>query len=261
LIAPALLISALCAAVTPVEAASRFLTGIAAQGAAANNNADVLTSSDLRTALDLEAQKQLASCSEGSSCMAEIASALDADVVVTGTLLAVGEGLTLQLAAYDAKKAASLGRRVLRAATVDAFAPELEKTARGFIDPLNVGRAAQKKLRVLVLDFDAGAAETVLGTPAKKPGSEPSGPNWLSITGGGTAGIGLLSSIAGVTLLFFADGANVKIAAEPRPSLQVQRDLAKERDAALYPGIAALGGGLLLVVLGGGAFIYSGVAE
>jgi hypothetical protein len=261
LLLPTVLITTLAITVTPVEAASRFLTGIAAQGAATNPNADVLTSSDLKTALDLEAQKQLASCSESSSCMAEIAAALDADVVVTGTLLAVGEGLTLQLAAYDAKKAASAGRRVLRAATIDGFSTDLEATSRGFIEPLIAGRTAQKKLRVLVLDFDAAPAEPVLGLPARKVEPEPSKPGWLSIVGGGTAGIGLVSSASGGILLFLADGANAAIAADPRPILKEQRDLAKQRDAVLYPGIAALGGGVLLAGIGTGVFIYAGVAE
>jgi hypothetical protein len=258
--APALLISALCAAVTPVEAASRFLTGIAAQGAATDTNADVLTSSDLKTALDLEAQKQLASCGESSSCMAEIASALDADVVVTGTLLAVGEGLTLQLAAYDAKKAASAGRRVLRAATIDAFATELEASTRTFIEPLVASRPGQRKLRVLVLDFDAGPAESALSTRKEsKPTDRKSG--WLPAVGGGTAGVGVLSTAVGGVLLFIADGANAGIATEPRPSLKEQRELAKQRDAVLYPGIAALGGGALLAILGGGAFIFGGMSN
>jgi hypothetical protein len=261
LLVPTVLITALSIAVTPVEAASRFLTGIAAQGAATNSNADVLTSSDLKTALDLEAQKQLASCGENSSCMAEIASALDADIVVTGTLLAIGEGLTLQLAAYDAKKAASAGRRVLRAPTIDGFPTELEATTRGFIEPLIAGRTAQKKLRVLVLDFDATPAETVLDLPARKVEPKPNNPGWLSMVGGGTAGIGLLSSAAGGILLFLADGANAGISGDPRPSLKDQRDLAKQRDAVLYPGIAALGGGVLLAGIGSAIFIYSGVAE
>ena len=258
--APALLISALCAAVTPVEAASRFLTGIAAQGAATNSNADVLTSSDLKTALDLEAQKQLASCGESSSCMAEIASALDADVVVTGTLLAVGEGLTLQVAAYDAKKAASAGRRVLRASTIDGFAGELEATTKTFIEPLVSGRAEQKKLRVLVLDIDAAAAESALST-AKKPEPPASKNDWLSVVSAGTAGVGLLSTAIGGILLYFADAANADITEEPRPTLNEQRTLAEQRDQLLYPGIAAVCGGALLAIVGGGAFIYGGTSE
>ena len=258
---PALHLLALCIAVTPVESASRFLTGIAAQGAAADSSADVLTSTDLKTALDLEAQKQLASCGENSSCMAEIASALDADIVITGTLLAVGEGLTLQVAAYDVKKAASAGRRVLRAPTIDGFSTELEASTRGFIEPLIVGRGEQKKLRVLVLDFDATPAEASLNLLSKKEAPEANRSWWLSLAGGGTAGVGVLSSAVGGVLLLIADGANAGIAADPRPSLKDQRDLANQRDAMLYPGFAAVGGGVVLAILGGGVLIYAGVAE
>jgi hypothetical protein len=258
---PALHFFALCIAVTPVESASRFLTGIAAQGAAENSNADVLTSGDLKTALDLEAQKQLASCGEGSSCMAEIASALDADVVVTGTLLAVGEGLTLQLAAYDAKKAASAGRRVLRAPTVDAFAAELEASTRGFIAPLLRERAEHKKLRVLVLDFDATPAESALNAPAKPLEPQRSKVRWLSLGGGGAAVAGVLGAAVGGVLLFAADGANAEMTTPPLPTLEKQRALATQRDAALYPGLAAVGGGALLIVCGSGMLIYDGMNE
>jgi hypothetical protein len=255
---PALSFVALLATAVPAESASRFLTGIAAQGAAANAGADVLTSTDLKTAFDLEAQKQLAACAEGSSCLAEIAQALDANIVISGTLLAVGEGLTLQLSAYDAKKAASAGRRVLRAPTVDAFADELEATTRGFLEPLLVGRAEPAKLRVLVLDIDTSPAAAALDPSLQ---TSASAVRWVQVAGGGVGTVGVLGALLGGTMLLVADQANAAMTTTPKPTMQEQRNLAAQRDQFFFPGLVALGGGTLLTLVGGTVFVLAGTDE
>src|SRR5262245_53582869 len=54
----------------------------------------VTTQQQLATVLGLERQRQLAGCSEeASSCAAEVASALGADVVVQTTLAKIADGL------------------------------------------------------------------------------------------------------------------------------------------------------------------------
>lgn len=64
----------------------------------------VVGMSEVRALLDLEAQKQLAGCSE-DSCLAEIADALGVDLVVTGTLARVGEEHVFGLKLVDARAA------------------------------------------------------------------------------------------------------------------------------------------------------------
>lgn len=69
----------------------------------------VISPDDVRALLQNEANKQLAGCTE-DSCLAEVAGALGADVVVTGRVGRIGDGFAVSLTAVDAKKVRSLGR-------------------------------------------------------------------------------------------------------------------------------------------------------
>jgi hypothetical protein len=75
----------------------------------------VTTSAQLAAVLGLERQRQLLGCSgDGSSCAAELASALGADVVVQSTLSAVDGGLRCDVAFISGRDGSTLER-----ATVD----------------------------------------------------------------------------------------------------------------------------------------------
>lgn len=69
------------------------------------SRASVMGMSEIRTMLDLEAQKQAAGCSADESCLAEIADALGADVIVIGTLARVGDEHLFGLRRIDEKSA------------------------------------------------------------------------------------------------------------------------------------------------------------
>lgn len=64
----------------------------------------VLSLDDVKALLDLEAQKQLAGCTE-SSCLAEIAEALGADVLVVGGFVRVNGKTAMSLKRIDARSA------------------------------------------------------------------------------------------------------------------------------------------------------------
>jgi len=263
---PAIVIFTLTIAdTTPVETASRFLTGAAAQGAASVPQTDVVTSAELRTALDLEAQKQLTACDEGSSCMAEIAAALDAQIVLTSSLISIGSSYTIQVSAYDAKKAISAGRKTIRAGTIEELAPLLEATTKEMLTPVAGATSQDTKLRVLILDLDASGASLALGKgldgESKSREKEKSTLGYLSVGGAISGVVGVISGAIGGVLIQIADNANAEISADPRPTIVKQRELANSRDALLMPGVIAAIGGGVLVLAGATVVAVDGVIE
>jgi hypothetical protein len=83
------------------------LTGRLAEVIGRRRDASVITQDDVRALFEQESRKQLAGCSD-ESCLAEIAGALGADVVVNGRVSAIGKGFAVSLAAVDAKKARAI---------------------------------------------------------------------------------------------------------------------------------------------------------
>ena len=223
-----------------------MLAGMLAQGAAIDLRADVLTSADLRNALDLEAQKQVASCDDGASCLAEIAQALDAHVVLSGNLSSLEDEWLLQVSAYDARQASSAGRRTVRATTRKDLATAAEVAGRELIAPLLVGKSQTERLRVLILDVavtqpGAGAVSTVVEGPS------PYG--WFTVAGGSVAGLG---AGAGV----FAIAADI-VASTPPTSVKEANSAAQARG----PSMLGYGAAAVLLSVGAGLIIYDGVTQ
>jgi hypothetical protein len=82
-----------------LKTASRGLSQVVAEQAARVSGFEIISSEEIRAVLDQEATRQLMGCDE-SSCLAELAGALDAELLVSGTLDATLDGahaLTLSL--------------------------------------------------------------------------------------------------------------------------------------------------------------------
>ena len=73
---------------------------------------------EIKAMLDLEAQKQLAGCSD-VSCVAEIAEALGVDGVIIGNMAIVGDGIAFGLKHIDQHSAQTLGQAARRIDGVD----------------------------------------------------------------------------------------------------------------------------------------------
>jgi TolB-like protein len=87
---------------------------------------DVIASSDIRTLLGMERQKQLLGCSDDAkSCTAELAGALGARFVLSGTLSKLGDALQLSLQTLDTQKAQPIGRSVRIAADARELSEQL----------------------------------------------------------------------------------------------------------------------------------------
>ena len=223
-----------------------MLAGTLAQGAAVDLRADVLTSADLRNALDLEAQKQVASCDDGASCLAEIAQALDAHVVLSGNLSSLEDEWLLQVSAYDARQASSAGRRTVRATTRKDLATAAEVAGRELIAPLLVGKSETERLRVLILDVavtqpGVGAVSTVIEGPS------PYG--WFTVAGGSVAGLGAVAGVFGIA-------ADI-VASTPPTSIKEADSAARARGPSMIGYVSAA----VLLSAGAGLIIYDGVTQ
>jgi hypothetical protein len=83
----------------------------------------VHTADELRTLSDVEAQRSMAGCDDGSSsCLAELAGALGARYVVSGTLGRLEGDVVLQLSLLDTKTTSTLARGNATRASVSALA-------------------------------------------------------------------------------------------------------------------------------------------
>ncbi|MBI5511040.1 MAG: PEGA domain-containing protein [Deltaproteobacteria bacterium] len=65
----------------------------------------VISSADINAMLSYEKQKDLVGCQDDTSCLAEIGGALGADLMVSGALGKLGDGLNLSLSLVDIKRA------------------------------------------------------------------------------------------------------------------------------------------------------------
>src|SRR6185437_8457381 len=62
---------------------------------------DVLASADMRRQIEMEAYKQAIGCTEKASCLAEVAGALGANVVVYGSIGKLDDVIILTLNLFD----------------------------------------------------------------------------------------------------------------------------------------------------------------
>ena len=82
----------------------------------------VVSSQDVRTMLGQERQKQLLGCSEGaSSCLTELAGALGAPFVLSGTLAKLGDTYQLTLQTLDSTRAQPVSRSVRLGKSIEAL--------------------------------------------------------------------------------------------------------------------------------------------
>lgn len=97
------------------------------------NRVSVISMDEVRALLAIEANRQAAGCSEESSCLSEIADALGADVVVSGTIASLDGARVISLKRLDQKTAsvaAAFDERLVKADGEELLAvigPAVEK--------------------------------------------------------------------------------------------------------------------------------------
>jgi hypothetical protein len=193
------------AAATSLTASdAKLLHSLVATEVGRDPRVDLLTSTDVKKALDVEAARSFSGCDESSdSCMAEIAAAMNASQVLHGTLGVLGDDVVLSLSLFDSASATAVGRVTAKGKDAGAVGDQIDDDVRELLAKLPAGA----RTRVLLLDFDAAA--TAVADPSATSTSS-SGPPLLLLVGGGTAGVGLLAlGAAGVIEVLAAGAADV----------------------------------------------------
>lgn len=89
---------------------------------------EVLTSADVRRVVGLEAERQALGCEDEASCLAEIAGAMGADLVVFGSVGELGDLFVVTLNLYDSAKVRSLGRKSIQARDLSELPEKVNST-------------------------------------------------------------------------------------------------------------------------------------
>jgi hypothetical protein len=109
------------------DAERTALTAIVTARVARLSKMEVMSSADLRQMLDLEADKQKQGC-DSAGCLAEIAEALDAQLVVGMNTGKLGSTLVLTLSVFDSRMARVLARETVQADSIEQLSRSLNST-------------------------------------------------------------------------------------------------------------------------------------
>jgi hypothetical protein len=175
----------------------QLLTSMVASAASADARVDVLTATDLKKAMDVEAGKMALCETTSSSCFAELAAAMDASQVLHGSLGTLGTDVVLNLSLFDSTRATAVGHITLKAHDVSALADRVDGGVSSLLARLP---KSTRRVRVLVLDLDVVGAPSTSSTSsssgstqagAPEVGEAGSGPPLLSVVGVGLGVVGL----------------------------------------------------------------------
>lgn len=234
-----------------------LLTSLVANAASRDARFDVLTRDDVKNAVAVEADRQGLGCEE-STCLAELAGALGARIVVYGSVGQLGEDTLLTLNLFDSDAASSGGRRVARGKTITELSSVVEATTTELLEGFlkKSGAAPDARVRLLVLDLEVRAGVE----PPPPPPPPEKGPPVLGLAGIGTAVVGAVGVGVGVYFDVAAQGQDTAA----RKSDLTQKDASALFDARDQSGFIALTSYLVggaIVTIGAGVALAGFVLE
>ncbi|MDP2340886.1 MAG: hypothetical protein Q8O67_08015 [Deltaproteobacteria bacterium] len=257
-----LLLALALTAAAPTLDDTHLLTELIGAAAAQKAVAEVLTGEDVRRAVDLESERQTLGCS-ASSCLAEIANAMGARVVLYSSLSTLGDDeLILTLTLFDSTTATSTGRTSLRGRDLKAIVNQIDGVVGPLVEKALAGTSPSttKKTRLLILDVElrnTGAAGSAASSSSPAAPAPP--PNLLLWGGIGAGVVGVVGVAVGGIFDSAAVGADQR-AREETTTQKDASDLFVQRDQnALIAGVGYVVGGVLVV--GGAALAVVGVQE
>lgn len=128
---------------------------------------DVMSGSDIKRLVDLEAQKQSAGCDEGA-CLSEIAGAMGAKLVFFGQAGKLGSTIVLTLNVYDAQRGQAVGRQPIQARDIsqlpELVGPAIDNMVRPLFETMKIGGAVKPP----GLDTLRSSPSLALGARAKE---------------------------------------------------------------------------------------------
>lgn len=121
---------------------------------------DVVSSADLRRQLDVESNKQAVGCDASStSCLAELAGAMGAQLVVTGKLGTLDDVVILTLSLFDSKAGKAVGRVAVRAASLGKVSDKVDGAVVELVSSYRSAEQGDIKAKLLVLDVEPPRAD------------------------------------------------------------------------------------------------------
>jgi hypothetical protein len=227
------------AADVPTDTDARLLGELLAN-AAQHKQTEVVSQGDVKRAADLDAERQmLGDCSE--SCMAEVAAAMGARLVLEASLGSIGDETVCTLSLYDSSSSKS-ERRIVRAGSTEAIMPLAEAETKALVSAAVAALPPSPPTKLLVLDV-------ALRAPAEEAGAPV-----LGILGGVGLSVGAL--VAGGAV--FADVLSVQLASGAAKTSTPAGEATAQRgtsDTLATVALASYIGGALALVAGAGLVI------
>ena len=215
------------------ESIARLVRDSTATYLAKKQGVEVLSTEDLRQALEVEAERQALGC-DTSSCLAEIAGAMGADLIVHGSVGQLGSTTVVHLNLFDAGAGRSLGRELVQVdrpenipaqvqVAVDRLAAgagfasgegeEVRQdvvTSAGPSTPVLIGGAVAAGVGVVALGVLGGAAfvfDETLRTPGSAPDAKQAALDWRipTLAGGAVAAVAVVGGAGIMGAAFFIE--------------------------------------------------------
>lgn len=200
---------------------------------------DVITPREVQTMLGLERQKELLGCADGTSCLAEIGSALGADGIAIGDIAKVGDGFQLNVKIISAIDGRRFSARSTSVANEAALLEALTVAAKEMAVELSreLGKPLGPKRAVSTL-----AVRTEPSTVKKFW--------WAPVLGGAIVGAG------GAVSLVLAESTRAQLDSRTLSTQEANMLLSSGQTqrtigwVGVGVGAAAIGTGVLMLLLG-----------
>lgn len=216
---------------------------------------EVLSSTDVRRQLEIEANRETLGCdADSSSCLAEIAGAMGAHLVVYGKLGTLDDVVILTLNLFDSSQAKAVGRVALKEKSLSALVDRVDAGVSELIAPFTAKLPADGKMKLLVLDIEPPAAgDTAVGASSGGGSAPPaSGGELSAMFWGGVGGLAGGVAVGGLGLWAYTMASSAHEATKDEGLNAVEADARyDERDT--FSALAVAGIGLGVVALGAGA--------
>ena len=152
---------------------------------------EVLSGADVRQMIELESQKQAMGCADDSSCLADVAGALGAELVVFGAAGKLGRLYNLNINLFDSSQSRSVGRVAVQAGSVEELPQQLRPALQQLVRKALAARSPDGVAPTE--DVDDTARTDAIDTPP--PAAASTGPGALPFV---VAGVGAGVFVLGV---------------------------------------------------------------
>jgi TolB-like protein len=175
---------------------ARTVTALVSSELSRYRDLNVIADADVKRMLELEGQRQQVGCGD-TSCLAELAGALGARLVVFGSIGRLGEKTVVTLNLFDSQRNESVGRQFVEVADVGALSALLPARTRALLERFYADNG-------LTLPADEAP-------PPPSVAASTTSPSMLPVVAAGAGGVGVavgaVLAIVGVQPLIAWQGA------------------------------------------------------